>query len=331
VSAQPTPFVENRPDYERSVQWARDRANAGDDTLEICGHCGCEVDTDPQPHQPGCPGIGKPRASTVAVLPSLPKIEEREPKAREETARTAPPTMDQGAGNAPVAVSAESRKPSVGELASRSSSTRQRVWDRASIVAAIQRWNDEHGEPPKSTEWVKKQDGRPTMSTVINHFGTWVAAIVAAGFEPRRSGGQPGVAVGAAAPVRSWDRDEVIDAIKRFAARGDDQPPTRRDWMHATDEHPNYAMAVKVFGSWGDAVEAAGFTKPTRGTRRAGARTSLEVATAEERGTRRTVGAGRGPRSSDADASDLAEVRAAALHAVNSIFELLEEVGRAVA
>jgi hypothetical protein len=200
---------------------------------------------------------------------------------------------------------------------SRSSSTGQRVWDKATIVAAIQRWNEWRGEPPKSTEWIKKQDGYPTMSTVINHFGTWSAAIVAAGFEPRRSGGQPGVSLGAAAPVRSWNRDEIIDEIGRWAEEHG-YPPTRRDWMLATVEHPNYAMAVKVCGSWADAVESAGFPRPTRGTRSKAGRA---------RGTRKEVSLSSVPAPPRAD---LAAVREAALSAVNAMFDLLDQVGRAV-
>lgn len=54
-----------------------------------------------------------------------------------------------------------------------------------SVIAAIQRWADEHeGEPPKSTEWIKPLTGWPSTTTVIRLFGKWSQAIAAAGLDP---------------------------------------------------------------------------------------------------------------------------------------------------
>jgi len=70
-----------------------------------------------------------------------------------------------------------------------------KVWTRDAIVAAIQRWADAHGGvPPVARDWnttVARQrgkpdrgDGFPATNTVRNTFGTWNAAITAAGFVP---------------------------------------------------------------------------------------------------------------------------------------------------
>jgi hypothetical protein len=69
-----------------------------------------------------------------------------------------------------------------------------RQWTPETIVAAIQRWADEHGGvPPTASDWnntLSRQLGRgphgddyPSASVVQHEFGTWSAAIKAAGFD----------------------------------------------------------------------------------------------------------------------------------------------------
>ncbi len=74
------PFEPNLIDFRHSVVQANKRADAGDETLEICAYCMCEVDVHPQPHRPDCPGIGKSRASSGPVLAGLEVA--RSPRAR---------------------------------------------------------------------------------------------------------------------------------------------------------------------------------------------------------------------------------------------------------
>lgn len=64
------PFAENVLDFRHSVVQAHKRADAGDDSLEICPHCMCEVDVTPQPHRPGCAGIGQPRSTVLTGHPT---------------------------------------------------------------------------------------------------------------------------------------------------------------------------------------------------------------------------------------------------------------------
>lgn len=79
----------------------------------------------------------------------------------------------------------------------------RRIWTRDSVIAAIHRWSDLYGQPPAAGDWnlslarsrgwdiaVRRfRDGRwPCSSTVCEVFGSWNAAIAAAGFEPRRVG-----------------------------------------------------------------------------------------------------------------------------------------------
>jgi Homing endonuclease associated repeat len=62
----------------------------------------------------------------------------------------------------------------------RPASGSQRVWTRARIVEAMQRWHGEHGRPPTRSDWQKASDWHPAASTVYRVFGSWMAALKAA-------------------------------------------------------------------------------------------------------------------------------------------------------
>jgi len=74
------------------------------------------------------------------------------------------------------------------------------LWTREMIIERVQQWNRTHGQPPTATDWnpsmlvgtglAAKAESFysgcwPQMGTVSNHFGSWSAAIAAAGFPPR--------------------------------------------------------------------------------------------------------------------------------------------------
>lgn len=58
------------------------------------------------------------------------------------------------------------------------------VWSREKIIEAIQRWGAEHGDSPRTADFVGAP-GYPSATTVIKYFGTWNNAIEAAGFVSR--------------------------------------------------------------------------------------------------------------------------------------------------
>ncbi len=88
----------------------------------------------------------------------------------------------------------------------------RKIWDRDTIIAAIQWWAEEHGEPPGSadfnetqartalhdeararrTERYKAKGAIPCHTTVYREFGSWNAALEAAGFRPRQPDGGGG-------------------------------------------------------------------------------------------------------------------------------------------
>jgi hypothetical protein len=80
---------------------------------------------------------------------------------------------------------------------------RGRVFAPEDIVTAIKRWEGLYGEPPAMSDWAPARARRlghewraqryfagswPHLTTVLNQFGTFRAAIEAAGFEPRPQG-----------------------------------------------------------------------------------------------------------------------------------------------
>lgn len=61
--------------------------------------------------------------------------------------------------------------------------TKRRSWSKEEIIAAMQEWAAEYGEPPTTTDWRKSSPQHPTAVTVHTLFGSWSAAIEAAGFK----------------------------------------------------------------------------------------------------------------------------------------------------
>ncbi len=88
------------------------------------------------------------------------------------------------------------------------SSTRRRIWTRENIIEAIHLFNEKHGRPPVSTEWTRGASEYPNTGTVSERFGSWAAAIEAAGYQ------RPDV--GRKLVDRSEDRAEA----KRLHAEG---------------------------------------------------------------------------------------------------------------
>jgi Homing endonuclease associated repeat len=77
------------------------------------------------------------------------------------------------------------RGSSGGENANESSAVR---WPTSTVIARLRAWAEEHGRPPTLEEWRRAGERNPSSATVRRIFGTWNAALVAAGFEARRPG-----------------------------------------------------------------------------------------------------------------------------------------------
>lgn len=318
------PFEANLMDFRHSVVQAHKRADAGDESLEICAHCMCEVDVDPQPHRPGCPGIGGARATSSPVLAGL-------------------DPMHHSPAPRPAVVLGSARNG----------------------LDALERMDD---GLPQEPELEPDVDDAPDDEEVLEEQEPEVSV------EPASASPaiEPPVAPSRSSSTRrgGWTRETMIAAIQSFVA-GNGHPPAH---AHLTGNRllPSAPAATRLFGSFGALVEAAGFDRPTRGTRyakdssseraasqpaarghaRPGAGGGLDdeppalgarspEATADGSGepvtgppapdpvTERTLAEGAperlGPDAApSAGARDLTAVHLAALNLVNAVFDLLE-------
>jgi hypothetical protein len=64
-------------------------------------------------------------------------------------------------------------------------------WTHDTIVYAITLWYRKHDRTPLMDEWVQAGENHPSRQTVRRVFGSWNAAMIAAGFHPRPQGRPP--------------------------------------------------------------------------------------------------------------------------------------------
>jgi DNA-binding CsgD family transcriptional regulator len=93
--------------------------------------------------------------------------------------------------------------------------SRPGAWTDDRVLAALRDWFELFGESPLAHEWVpggaewmRRYPRWPSTATVVRHFGTWSAAVRAAGLPPARP----------IAPRRGLE--ERIAAAKRLSAQG---------------------------------------------------------------------------------------------------------------
>jgi hypothetical protein len=108
----------------------------------------------------------------------------------------------------------------------------RKTWDPDSIVLTLQRLGKEFGRPPKLADL--DHPGQPARGTVRAHFGSFGAALEAAGYAPWR---------------RYWNRKAILQALVRFEARHG-RLPSERDWSSSSPNHPHASTARQQFGSW---------------------------------------------------------------------------------
>lgn len=122
---------------------------------------------------------------------------------------------------------------------------------REPVIAAIQAWARETGAPPRADDWMLgrgKWDAEyprwPALSQVQEAFGSWNAAMDAAGFGER---------------LQTWTRQGIIDAARRWSTLHG-RPPASHDWDHGAPDgsHPSRNIPAKRFGSWNAMLRAAG-------------------------------------------------------------------------
>lgn len=227
-------------DFRHSLVQADKRADAGDESLEICAYCNCEVDVSPAPHKPGCPGIGKPRASSA-------QITETDSERRER-------------------IRAEARRDVEGlELLEAMDS------DEAELDEELEGRSD--GAPASSSASPVLADEE--VAAVGQSAESGAAGLLAG--EPERAATTSPNSSEMLTGRRNtpWTREEIISRIRAWNAEHG-APPRANGWAHATGGNPAQSTVIKVFGSWASAIEAAGFPRPKRGGQRGSVRSKAE-------------------------------------------------------
>jgi hypothetical protein len=120
-----------------------------------------------------------------------------------------------------------------------------REWDRAQIATALRDFARDHGHAPTGPQF-RTIDDAPAPNTVAAHFGSWNAALDAAG-------------VGRPPPRLRWEHSTILAALRAWHAEHGRRPQAR-DFAHAEDRArwPNPGTVARHFGSWNNAVRAAG-------------------------------------------------------------------------
>jgi hypothetical protein len=128
----------------------------------------------------------------------------------------------------------------------------RRRWTDGEIVEALREWTARHGRPPLSSDWRRAATDHPTAALVQGRFGSWRAALEAAGGAPARV---------------LWTRERVLEAIRaHIDCHG--RPPLSSDWRRPErDEIPATHVAINRFGSWRAAIAAARGGEIRRGER----------------------------------------------------------------
>jgi hypothetical protein len=110
------------------------------------------------------------------------------------------------------------------------------------VLDAIRAWARERGRPPTQADWTAPGDPRwPSYVTVTTHFGTWRAALEAAGLRPNR---------------RLWSHEEIVEALRRWT-REHGRPPRQRDLVYGASGLPAPHTIRRRFGSYRAALDAA--------------------------------------------------------------------------
>jgi hypothetical protein len=135
-------------------------------------------------------------------------------------------------------------------------------WTRETIIYAFELWHRRHLCSPTVAEWRLAGESHPSVTTVRSVFGSWNSAVAAAGFRPRRPGearrAGPALVPGRSEPAVRWPVNTVVARLRAWT---DDhgRPPTLEEWRRASARHPSSATVRRLFGTWNDALVAAGF------------------------------------------------------------------------
>ncbi|HEX2085366.1 MAG TPA: hypothetical protein VHF89_06765 [Solirubrobacteraceae bacterium] len=111
---------------------------------------------------------------------------------------------------------------------------------REEVVAGMRAWAERTGRPPRLEEWAPAGDRRLSYVTVKTLFGSWAAALAAAGFPPNRN---------------AWDRETIAAALRAFTAEHG-RAPRQSELRHP--HLPSPSTIRRHHGTYAAALERAG-------------------------------------------------------------------------
>lgn len=113
--------------------------------------------------------------------------------------------------------------------------------DTSALIAELDRLEDEMGHSPRMDDM--RDRGKYSTSTYLHRFGSWNEALERAGMEPNRQ----------AERIPKLDVLTEISKVARSVGRA----PTRPEFD--AEAEMSSQVAIMRFGSWDDALEAAGY------------------------------------------------------------------------
>lgn len=121
------------------------------------------------------------------------------------------------------------------------------VYTDKELLADLRDVAEHIGSTP--TQSAYREHGTYDITTFYTHFGSWQAAVAAAGFEPNR-------------PSGAIDTDALLAELTRLADELDRAPTATQ---MKTDGEYSASVYIDRFGSWNAALEAAGLDRNKRG------------------------------------------------------------------
>lgn len=115
-------------------------------------------------------------------------------------------------------------------------------YSKESIIKAIQQFYNINNRVPKYIDFTK-DTAYPSADTVKQHFGSWKNGIEAAGYTTYDN--------------TIYSKESIISSIQQFYVENG-RIPQRRDFNN-TQEYPGKTTVTKYFGSWNNAIRAAGY------------------------------------------------------------------------
>lgn len=116
-------------------------------------------------------------------------------------------------------------------------------WSKPVIARKIQELYQQGVDLSFRSMMLSKYNSMVYAAIRPNHFGSWKAALTAAGLAPEDI-----------YRYRSWDEETIIDEIRKLKQEGADLSSKTMD----ETANPLIATARRRFGNWGNAVEKAG-------------------------------------------------------------------------